>query len=128
MDRLEQRRQNAVRAISSLGELTNLRDPSLVERDATIKRFELAFETTWKWAKDFLWSHAGLDVASPKGVMRTLRELALLNEAETTQALVMCDDRNLTVHTYNDQLAVEIHGRIGEHEVLLRKIIARTTL
>jgi hypothetical protein len=32
---------------------------------------------------------------------------------------------NLTVHTYNEKLAVEIFGRLGRHESLLAVLLAR---
>jgi hypothetical protein len=47
------------------------------------------------------------------------REIGLLNEKETIHALQMVDDRNLTVHTYNERLAMEIFQRIRKHTVLL---------
>ena len=32
----------------------------------------------------------------------------------------MVDDRNLTVHTYNEQLAEEISSRLSNHALLLQ--------
>jgi hypothetical protein len=41
--------------------------------------------------------------------------VALLDEGDCRQALDMTDDRNLTVHTYNESLAMTIFGRLAEH-------------
>ena len=39
---------------------------------------------------------------------------------DAAAALLMVDDRNLTVHTYNEDLAHEIAARLPEHAALLR--------
>ena len=52
----------------------------------------------------------------------------LLSQEETSLALAMAQDRNLTVHTYLEPLAVRIHGNLplyrGLMEVLLERIEA----
>jgi len=37
----------------------------------------------------------------------------MLDDGETERALAMVDDRNLTVHTYNEELAQAIYARLG---------------
>jgi len=120
VDRLTERLENALRAVSNLEQALTIVAPSALERDATIKRFELAFEAVWKAVKEWLWVHEGLDVASPKSVVRASRELGLLGSDEAKQALIMADDRNLAVHTYNEVLAEQIYSRIRGHAELLR--------
>lgn len=120
MERLKERFEVADRALSRLEEVLRIENPSLLEKDATIQRFEFTFEALWKAVKDFLYHSEGLDVASPKGVIRTSRELGILDETNATLALNMADDRNLSVHTYNEVLAAEIYLRIKPYAVLMR--------
>lgn len=94
-------------------------NPSDLERDAIIQRFEFAFEAVWKAAQAYLRAVEGIDLASPKSVIRACREIGLLDETEAMLALKMADDRNLTVHTYNEPLAIAIYERILQHQVLL---------
>ncbi len=49
---------------------------------------------------------------SPKAVMRSYREIGLFDDEETILALNMVNDRNLTVHTYNEEVAIRIHSNI----------------
>lgn len=121
MERLKQRVDLASRVLKSLKEVAAIENPTAIERDAAIQRFEYTFEAVWKAAKQFLLDREGFDVASPKRVIRTCREVGLLDEAETAHALEMADDRNLTSHTYNEQLAQEIYLRIKQHTGLLEK-------
>lgn len=46
-------------------------------------------------------------------------QTGLLSEVETRSVLMMVDDRNLTVHTYNEGLARDIFGRLSGHLELL---------
>ena len=119
MERLTERLAVASRALERLQQITELPQIGEIERDAVIQRFEFTFEAVWKAAQFHLLTVEGLDVASPKAAMRACREVGLLDEQEAMQALRMADDRNLTVHTYNEQLAEQILERIMGYQVLL---------
>lgn len=119
MERLRERLAVAARANSRLQEAVQLPNPSDLVRDAIIQRFEFTFEAVWKAAQAYLRTVEGIDLASPKSVIRACREIGLLDETEAMLALKMADDRNLTVHTYNEPLAIAIYERILQHQVLL---------
>ena len=127
MDRLEQRLNVARKAMAAFDEVMDLSNPTPIERDAAIQRFEFTWEVTWKAAKQWLYDREGIDVGSPKGVVRSCREVGLLNDDETEHALQMVDDRNLTVHTYDEKWAVEIFERLKQHRPLLKKWLERLT-
>ena len=119
MERLREKLAVASKANLRLLEAVRLPDPSELERDAIIQRFEFTFEALWKAAQYYLFVVEGLDIASPKGVIRACREVGIFNEEESMLALKMADDRNLTVHTYNEVLAVAIYQRILKYQGLL---------
>ncbi len=119
MERLREKLAVAAKANLRLLEAVRLPDPSELERDAIIQRFEFTFEALWKAAQYYLFVVEGLDIASPKGVIRACREVGIFNEKESMLALKMADDRNLTVHTYNEALAVAIYQRILKYQGLL---------
>ncbi|WP_198509056.1 nucleotidyltransferase substrate binding protein [Bacillus sp. FJAT-44742] len=52
--------------------------------------------------------------------MRSSREVGLLDEEETILALHMVNDRNLTTHTYNVELADELFQKIPGYSRLMR--------
>jgi len=66
-----------------------------------------------------------LPANSPKGVFRALGESGILSADETIQALAMADDRNKTVHTYIEAVAVQIYGQLRDYSVLLTEIVNR---
>jgi nucleotidyltransferase substrate binding protein (TIGR01987 family) len=120
MERLIARLTTAREAIATLDELLQKRELSKVERDAAIQRFEYSCEAVWKTVQLYLREVEGLDVGSPKSAARSSFQIGLLDDAETRRALTMADDRNLTVHTYNEKLAEAIAARLNEHVRLLR--------
>ncbi len=119
MDRLKERLEVAQRALLTLQEAVTLPHPDAFQRDAALQRFEYTFEATWKAAQLFLSEIEGKAAGSPKSVIRSSREVGLLDDAQTIAALAMADDRNLTVHTYIETLAQQIHGRLSGHLSLL---------
>jgi nucleotidyltransferase substrate binding protein (TIGR01987 family) len=121
MERLKQRIETADNALTTLEQVLLIDQPSSIERDASIQRFEYSFEAQWKLAKQYLRDFEGIDSGSPKGVIRSCHEAGVLNEEETIKALEMVDDRNLTSHTYNEELAEEIYKRLAGYSTLLRK-------
>lgn len=117
----------ASRALQKLHEAVRKENLSEMERDGLIQRFEFCFEILWKCGKDYLKDVEGLDAASPKTVIRLLREVKLFTDEETVLALKMVDDRNLTTHTYDEELAVELSKRILGYEVLMQAWYRRMT-
>ena len=51
--------------------------------------------------------------------------VGLLNDEQATRALEMMDDRNLTVHTYNERIAQQIHANLPRHAALLEQWLKR---
>lgn len=121
MERLNRRLALARKALDTLLELTALAVSSRIERDAAIQRFEYTVEACWKAAQAVLDSHYGIVLASPKTVVRACAQNGLLSEPEGHAAMAMIDDRNLTSHTYNEELAAAIHSRLRAHAGLLAR-------
>ncbi len=120
MERLIQRLEVARQALATFEELTGIAHPTTVERDAAIQRFEYTLEASWKCVQRYLLQVEKISSASPKAVTRTSRELGLLDDRQTVLALAMCDDRNLTSHTYNQALAQQLFGRLAGYSLLIR--------
>lgn len=118
MERFQERLQTAASALETFKEVL-VENPTAIVRDAAIQRFEYTIEATWKACQSFVRAVHGLDCASPKGCIRTAREVGLLTDGEALAALSMVDDRNLTSHTYNEELAKSIYSRFSSHAMLM---------
>ena len=117
----------AARALQKLQEAVTKENLSEMERDGMIQRFEFCFEILWKCGKDYLKDVEGLEAASPKTVIRLLREVKMFTDEETVLALKMADDRNLTAHTCDENLAIELSARIRRYEQFMQDWYRRMT-
>ncbi|MBU4221280.1 MAG: nucleotidyltransferase substrate binding protein [Euryarchaeota archaeon] len=72
--------------------------------------------------KENLKEREGIICASPKSYFREAFKVKLLTEEETVKALEMTDDRNLTSHTYHEEVAMEIYQKIRGYYELMDKV------
>ncbi len=118
MDRTDRKLTDAREALTTLFELCDLPQPTEVERDAAIQRFEYSFETVWKSAQQILLVE-GIEANSPRSTIRLSRTVGLLSDAQAEDGMRMLSDRNLTSHTYKSTLAKEVFGGLAGHARLL---------
>lgn len=78
--------------------------------DGTIQRFEFCVELGWKLLKEYLEYEKIGDFNSPRSTIKECFSIGLIEDAE--QWLDMLDDRNLTSHTYDEEIAKEIYRNI----------------
>ena len=119
MEKVKERIKSARLALNALKEALAIENPSLLERDGTIQRFEFTYEAVWKAAQLFLREIEKTEVASPKGVVRDSYKAGILDEETAYKMLEMADARNLTVHTYNEEFAITIFRSTRDYCALL---------
>ncbi len=73
-------------------------------RDATIQRFEFCVELAWKTAK----KQMGSSTPAPKQIIREMAQAGLIDDVSFW--LLSIDQRNLSAHTYNEDLSKEIYA------------------
>lgn len=109
--RYKQRFENFENAFLKLKSALEIDEPSEIEKAGVIQYFEITFELAWKLLKDYL-GYLGYDVKSPRDSIKRAFNLELISNGE--QWLNALVDRNLTVHTYNQDEADAIYKRIKE--------------
>ncbi|MBN1960395.1 MAG: nucleotidyltransferase substrate binding protein [Deltaproteobacteria bacterium] len=75
-------------------------------RDAVIQRFEFTFELAWKTIKLYL-EFQNIEVRSPRDTLREALKLGLIDDGNVWSLLL--EKRNLTSHTYDENLAIEVY-------------------
>ena len=121
MEKLTIIAEDTKNALGTLKEITET-SYTVIVRDATIQRFEYSFEIFWKFLKEYLRVKEGIICNSPKSCFREAFNVKLLTEDETVTALEMTDDRNLTAHTYHEEVAEEIYRKIKSYYTLMDKV------
>lgn len=91
-----------------------------ITRDASIQRFEFCVELAWKVSKRWL----GTDTSAPKQIIREMGQAGLIDDVVLW--LEAIDQRNLSSHTYNEDLAQEVYafasGFLPELQSLLHQV------
>lgn len=122
MDPVIRKLDNAEKALQRFQEI--LEHPaSEVIRDSAILRFAVAVETAWKAARAVIDARVGperLTSAGPKPVVRESQIAGLLTETQAEAAIRMINDRNLTVHVYDEAVAIALFARLPAHAALIR--------
>ena len=104
-----QRFSNFERSFLPLCEALKIESPSVVERAGLIQFFEMAFELSWKLLKDYE-EMEGFAPKTPREVMKQAFQAELVRDGHGwVNAL---QDRNLTSHTYNEKVAIDVENRI----------------
>ncbi len=107
--RWKQRAAQFEKAFALLQTAIALESPSIIERAGLIQFFEMAFELAWKLLKDYQEAE-GFMIKSPREAIKQAFQSGLIdNGHDWVDAL---DDRNLTTHTYQEQIAVAVEQKI----------------
>jgi nucleotidyltransferase substrate binding protein (TIGR01987 family) len=77
--------------------------------DGTIQRFEFCFELSWKAIKVVAF-HFGADKRSPRDAIKAAYGFAWINDEALW--LDILKDRNLSSHTYREDIARDVYARL----------------
>ncbi len=108
--------------------LTRLRDALDVPLDegltvdATIRRFKFCIELFWRFLQTILVSQ-GVAAPFPKTVLQKSYAGGLIDDEDMW--LKMINDRNLSSHTYDQVLAIEMYHRIENHYLVINKTLEK---
>ncbi|MCK9293555.1 MAG: nucleotidyltransferase substrate binding protein [Desulfobulbaceae bacterium] len=104
--RWAQRFANFRKALSQLRKFVDKGDLSELEQQGLVKAFEYTFELAWNSLKDFLEYRGQSEIYGSRDAIRKAFELGLVEDGEGW--MDMLKSRNLTSHTYNEEVAEEI--------------------
>ena len=80
-------------------------------RDSAIKRFEIAFDLSWKLVKTFLEEKHGIICKSPKNCFREAYKQGLIDYDDFW--IKITDLRNEAIHIYQEKMAEQIYSKLG---------------
>jgi len=105
--RWKQRFQNFERAFLLLDEVVSENTDALsqLEKEGLVQRFEILIELSWKVLKDYLENEGYDNVKNGKQAIRQAFQDEIITNAEGWMEAL--EKRNLTSHTYDDQILEE---------------------
>ncbi len=82
-----------------------IQNPSEIERAGLVQFFELTFELAWKTLKDYLETQ-GFQPNTPREVLKQAYQSQCISRGDIW--LEALDNRNLTVHVYDDATSLQV--------------------
>ncbi len=107
--RWKQRFSHYKKAFALLEQTMTIEAPSDAERAGLIQFFEMCLELAWKVLKDYL-EEEGFRVASPREAVKQAFQAGLISDGHVWMEALK--DRNLTVHTYEEKIALAVEEKI----------------
>ncbi len=118
--RWQQRFSSYKKALGQLREAVDLnaqRPLSRLEKQGVIQAFEFCHELAWNTLKDFLRYQGNQDVSGSRDATREAFKIGLITDGE--QWMSMIQSRNLSSHTYNEQVSEQLVKAILANYFLL---------
>ena len=109
--RWQQRLHHFRKAFLLLEQSISIEVPSEVEWAGMIQFFEMSFELGWKVLKDYL-EEEGFQINCPRVAIKQAFQAGLIEDGRIW--LEALQDRNLTIHTYEETIALAVEKRIRE--------------
>lgn len=98
--------KKALRQLQSAVELRAQRGLSSLEKQGVIQAFEFTHELAWNVLKDYLQDQGNPSVKGSKDATRAAFKVELIADGEGWMAMIQ--SRNVSSHTYNEQIADEL--------------------
>jgi len=109
--RWQQRFKNFINAYKLLGEAVRMEQPSELESEGLIQRFEYTFELGWKTLTDYLEEKGFAEIVGSKDAIRLAFNNDIISDGKVWMEMIT--DRNLTSHLYDSNVV----RQISEHVV-----------
>jgi len=108
--RWQQRFQNYQKSLNYLEDALTIKEPDIIQRAGIIQFFEMTLELAWHTMKDYLESQGFLNLNSPRDTIKKAFEIELIGGGH--EWLKALEDRNLTSHSYDEEIAAEVENLI----------------
>ena len=105
---------NFEKALGKLAEFLNTPITEERDRSGIIQAFEFSFELAWKSLQKALIAQ-GYEVRGPKNALELGFRSGILKVTDEEVWKNMLRDRNLTVHTYREDLAISVTDNISKY-------------
>ena len=101
--RWKQRFRNFDKSLELLESALKIEQPDVVQKAGIVQFFEMCCELSWKVMKDYLEDQGFTEIGTPRNAIKKSFEIGLIEDGHAWMDLLV--DRNLSVHTYDEEKA-----------------------
>lgn len=115
---------NFQKSLGLLEDAIGISNPDLIQKAGLIQFFEVSFELSWNVLKDYLLEKGFSGVLYPRDSIKKAFEMEIIEDGHLW--LEALKNRNLTAHTYDEELADKVVELIRHsYYPLLKKLQER---
>ncbi len=114
----------AFRQLKDAIKLSNERELSLLEKQGLIQAFEFTHELAWKLLKDYLNYQGHFEIRGSRDAIREAFNAGIIKDG--TLWMQTIQTRNLTAHTYDEEIAEETYEVIANDYITLFEDLLNT--
>ncbi|MEK7495824.1 MAG: HI0074 family nucleotidyltransferase substrate-binding subunit [Patescibacteria group bacterium] len=122
MTKIQAQYEDLQKAFGRLKEAVILPSDVTINQDATIQRFEFTFELAWKLMQSIEVEN-NINVYGVKTIIREAAKLGLIDDP--VKWFDFLKDRNLSIHTYKEELAQKVYQSAKEFIPFVDKLILK---
>ncbi|NWF67161.1 MAG: nucleotidyltransferase substrate binding protein [Campylobacterales bacterium] len=116
--------KKALKQLSDAVELSKKRELSLLEKQGLIQAFEFTHELAWNLLKDYLEYQGNQEIRGSRDAIREAFKVGLIKNGEMWMETIKA--RNITSHTYDEELVQIAYKTIANDYILLFYEIGET--
>ena len=136
MEELKIKRDSVLQALATFKEAIEIMEnPKYDEiykttRDSAIQRFEYSIDAFWKFLKFYMQEQLGLtvEVDSPRAILRKALNVQVIMRQEFEQLVEGVADRNLTSHSYKEEVANMLAFHLPIYYEMMHGIVSRMSI
>ncbi len=98
--------KNALKQLSFAVEESQKRELNDLEKQGLIQAFEFTHELSWNLLKDYIENKGATDLIGSKDTTRQAFKVGLIIDGESWMSMIK--SRNLSSHTYNQEIAIRV--------------------
>ncbi|MFO7825981.1 MAG: nucleotidyltransferase substrate binding protein [Cyclobacterium sp.] len=102
--------RKALKQLEAAVRLANTRELSQLEKQGLIQSFEYTHELAWLVMKDFFFYQGNPEIRGSRDATREAFKNGLIEDGEIWMDMIK--SRNMSSHTYNEEIAAEIAQKI----------------
>ena len=122
MTKIQAQYEDLQKAFGRLKEAVILPSDVTINQDSTIQRFEFTFELAWKLMQSIEVEN-NINVYGVKTIIREAAKLGLIDDP--VKWFDFLKDRNLSIHTYKEELAQKVYQSAKEFIPFVDKLILK---
>jgi nucleotidyltransferase substrate binding protein (TIGR01987 family) len=110
---------------SAMGQDLSLFEPVVndILINGQVQKFEYCSELMWKTIRTLIRINNEISAKSPKDAVKEFYNCGYIEENDLEIMVNILEDRNKLSHVYNEEIFLQVHGRLSSYREVMNKVL-----